>query len=126
MVAVGRSGRSEGRRGQRAGRQQDQRWKLDRWGEDKRNSLKLALKDLEDQIKDVRKLARLAHNLPEKLKLEREKRLLETKRDEAWRAYDIAAKEVERRKDALMDEVEKKMAQQITEQHLFTIRWRLQ
>lgn len=50
---------------------------------------------------------------------------LETKRDEAWRAYEVAAREIERRNDALMDEVEKKMAQHITERLLFTIRWRL-
>ena len=99
--------------------------KLDRWGEDQRNSLKSALKELEDQIKDTRKQARLAHNLPEKLKLEREKRQLETKRDEAWRAYDIAAKEIERRKDALMDEVEQKLNQQLKEDTLFLIRWTL-
>ncbi len=99
--------------------------KLDRWGEDQRNSLKLALRDLDDQIKDTRKQARLAPNLPEKLKLEREKRQLETKRDEAWRAYEAAAREIDQRKDALMDEVEQKMAQHITEQPIFTIRWRL-
>ncbi|MBI4328126.1 MAG: hypothetical protein HY674_23085 [Chloroflexi bacterium] len=64
-------------------------------------------------------------NLPEKLKLERQKRQLETKRDEAWRAYEIAAREIEQRKDALMDEVEKKLNQQIAEQPLFTIRWGL-
>jgi len=99
--------------------------KLDRWGEDQRNSLKSALKEFEDQIKETRKQARLAHNLPEKLKLEREKRQLETKRDEAWRAYDIAAKEIERRKDVLMDEVEQKLNQQLKEDPVFLIRWTL-
>lgn len=99
--------------------------KLDRWGEDQRNSLRLALKELEEEIKDTRKQARLAPNLPEKLKLERQKRQLETKRDEAWRAYEIAAREIEQRKDALMDEIEKKLNQQIAEQTLFSIRWSL-
>jgi hypothetical protein len=97
--------------------------KLDRWGEDKRNSLKIALKELEEQIKSVRRGARLAPNLPEKLKLEREKRLLDTKRDEAWKEYEQAAKEVESRKDALMDEIERRLEQQVTEERLFSIRW---
>jgi ERCC4-related helicase len=97
--------------------------KLDRWGEDKRNSLKVALKELEDQIKSVRRGARLAPNLPEKLKLEREKRLLDTKRDEAWKEYEQAAKEVESRKDTLMDEVEQRLEQQLAEKRLFSIRW---
>ena len=99
--------------------------KLDRWGEDQRTSLKLALRELEDQIKEIRRNARLAPNLPEKLKLEREKRNLDTKRDEAWKAYEQAAKDVEARKDTLMDEVEKRLKQHISEQPLFTIRWQV-
>jgi hypothetical protein len=99
--------------------------KLDRWGEDKRNSLKVALKELDDQIKAAKKEARLAPNLPEKLTLERERRLLETKRDEAWKAYEEAAKDIEVRKDGLIDEIEKRMRQLTAEEVLFTIRWRL-
>jgi superfamily II DNA or RNA helicase len=99
--------------------------KLDRWGEDQRASLKLALKELEDQIKDTRRNARLAPNLPEKLKLEREKRSLDSKRDEAWKQYEQAAKDIESRKDGLMDEVEKRLKQQVSEQSLFTIRWQV-
>jgi ERCC4-related helicase len=100
--------------------------KLDRWGEDQRASLKLALKELEDQIKETRRNARLAPNLPEKLKLEREKRQLDSKRDEAWREYEKAAKDIESHKDNLMDEVEKRLKQQVSEQPLFTIRWQVQ
>ena len=99
--------------------------KLDRWGEDQRASLKLALKELEDQIKDTRRSARLAGSLPEKLKLEREKRGLDSKRDEAWKKYEQAAKDIEAKKDGLMDEVEKRLKQQINEQSLFTIRWQV-
>jgi ERCC4-related helicase len=99
--------------------------KLDRWGEDQRNSLKLALKELEDQIRAAKKEARLAPNLPEKLRLERERRQLETKRDEAWKAYEAAAKEIETREDGLMDEIEKRMNAAASEEKLFTIRWRV-
>jgi len=99
--------------------------KLDRWGEGQRNSLKAALRELEDQIKETRKAARMAPNLPEKLKLEREKRSMETKRDEAWKQYEQAAKDVETRKDNLMDEVEKRFEQQVSEQMLFTIKWKV-
>ena len=99
--------------------------KLDRWGEDQRASLKLALKELEDQIRETRRNARLAGNLPDKLKLEREKRQLDSKRDEAGREYEKAAKDIESRKDNLMDEVEKRLKQQVSEQPLFKIRWRV-
>ena len=100
--------------------------KLDRWGEDQRNTLRVALRELEDRIKAVKKEARLAPNLPEKLGREREKRQLEAKRDEAWKAYEQAAKDIEARKDTLMDEIEKRMNQILSEETLFTIRWRVQ
>jgi ABC-type phosphate transport system auxiliary subunit len=67
----------------------------------------------------------LAPNLPEKLRLEKERRQLEGKRDEAWREYDQSAREIEKRKDELIDEIEKKLKQSITEQELFTIRWKI-
>ena len=56
---------------------------------------------------------------------EKERRQLEGKRDEAWREYDHAAWEIEKRKDELIDEIEKKLKQSITEQELFTIRWKI-
>ena len=99
--------------------------KLDKWGEDKRNSLRLILKDLDDRIKELKKLARLAPNLPEKLPLEKERRQMEGKRDEAWREYDNAARDIEEKKDQLIDEIEKKLKQDISEQELFTIRWKI-
>ena len=97
--------------------------KLDRWGEDQRNSLKVTLKELEDKIKEVRRNTRIAPNLPEKLQLEREKRQLETRRDEAWKQYENAAKAIENRKDAVLDDVENRLQQQMSEKALFKIRW---
>lgn len=99
--------------------------KLDKWGEDRRNSLKITLKELDDQIKETKKQARLAPNLPEKLKLEKERRKLEAQRDEAWKEYDGAAKEIEKSKDGLIDEIEKKLSQEIKEEQLFLINWTL-
>jgi ERCC4-related helicase len=99
--------------------------KLDRWGEDQRATLKLELKELEDRIKELKRTARTAANLYSKLKLERERKQLDAKRDEAWKDYELAARQIEAKKDALMDEVEKRLQQQVSEKELFTIRWRL-
>ena len=99
--------------------------KLDFWGEDKRSSLKITLKDLDMQIKDIKKSAKSAPNLPEKLKLEKERRKLETQRDNAWREYDDAAKEIEKSKDKLIEEIENKLQQDIDEKNLFLIRWHI-
>lgn len=100
--------------------------KLDRWGDDQRVSLKTALTDLDESIKVSKKEARQAPSLPEKLALEKSRRLLESKRDEAWRAYDEAARAVDNKKDALLDDIAARLKQSESLQDLFTIRWHLQ
>lgn len=99
--------------------------KLDRWAEDRRTSLKADLEELDQSIKDAKKSARLAPNLPEKLEIQRSLRGLETKRDEAWRAYDLASRDVDRQKDALLDEISRRLQQQSTCETLFSLRWRI-
>jgi superfamily II DNA or RNA helicase len=99
--------------------------KIDRWGEDRRATLKATLREFEDAIKVIKREARLAANLPLKLKLEREKRNLESKRDDAWKDYEMAARDIEKRKDELIDDVEKRLAQRLSEKPLFTIHWRI-
>lgn len=97
--------------------------KLDKWSEDRRNSLKINLKELDEEIKELKKQSRLAPNLPEKLKLEKERKQLETKRNDAWKEYDMASKEIEVQKDGLIDQVEKKLNKMADENELFFIRW---
>lgn len=99
--------------------------KLDLWGEDRRNSLKITLKDLDQQIKEIKKQARLAPNLPEKLKLEKQRKKLESERDTAWREYDGAAKEIEQSKDRLIEQIEQKLQQEFITNDLFLIKWNL-
>lgn len=99
--------------------------KLDRWAEDRRKSLQVELDELDETIKETRKAARLAPNLPEKLAKQQALRKLEAKRDEAWRNYDAASKELEKQKDSLLDEVSKRLEQKLVSQKLFVIRWSL-
>ena len=97
--------------------------KLDNWAEDKRAGLKADLKELDEQIKALKKEIRQTGNLPDKLALQRQARALETKRDEAWRAYDAAAKEIEAQKDGLLDQVEERLGQSVSDEELFAIRF---
>lgn len=99
--------------------------KLDRWAEDRRAALNADLEELDQSIKDAKKSARLAPNLPEKLEIQRSLRGLETKRDEAWRSYDTASRDVDRQKDALLDEISRRLEQQTSCETLFTLRWRV-
>jgi superfamily II DNA or RNA helicase len=97
--------------------------KLDRWAEDQRTSLKAQLDEVEETLKAAKRSARFAPTLPEKLERQREVRTQESKRDEAWKAFDAAGREIERRKDALLDEIAQRLNQVTEEKPLFTLRW---
>ena len=97
--------------------------KLDHWADDRRASLKAELEELDETLKETKKAARLAPNLPEKLERQREARKLEAQRDEAWRAYDQASREVDRQKDTLLDEISQRLSQQTKVQTLFSLHW---
>ncbi len=99
--------------------------KLDAWAEDKRAGLKFDLKELDDALKDLKRQIRQTGNLPDKLALQRKTREFEKKRDEAWRAYDEAAKQIEVEKDALLDRVEEQLAQSVATEDLFTITFQI-
>lgn len=99
--------------------------KLDHWAEDRRATLKTELEELDEALKEMKKAARLAPNLPEKLERQREVRKLEAKRDDAWRAYDQASRDLDRQKDALLDEISRRLEQRIDTQPLFAVCWRL-
>jgi ERCC4-related helicase len=99
--------------------------KLDRWSEDRQTSLKALLNELDGRIKEMKREARVAPNLPAKLDLQKQLRQLEAKRNEAWREYDDASRNVEKSKDELLDNIGKRLEQKITKKELFSIRWEL-
>ncbi len=99
--------------------------KLERWTGDRRDGLKVSLDELDTSIKEAKKAARFAPTLPEKLRLQREVKSLEGQRDEAWRAFDQASRELERDKEKLLDDIEGRLAAASLRESLFTIRWQL-
>jgi ERCC4-related helicase len=99
--------------------------KLDKWAQDRRTALKAELDELDEALKEAKKAARTAPTLPEKLERQKQVRSLETKRDEAWRSYDQASREVDRQKDALLDDISRRLEQKLEQEPLFGLRWRL-
>jgi len=95
--------------------------KLDDWADDKRTGLKADLKKYDDELADLKKRVRLSGSLQDKLSLQRAKQQCEKKRDEAWRAYDGEAKEIEERKEHLLDRVTEQLTQETATTDLFTI-----
>ena len=99
--------------------------KLNFWAEDRRKGLKAELKEYDEQIAALKKEARSAGSLPDKLAMQKKLRDLDKKRDTAWKEYDEAAKQIERQKDRLLDTVEERLKQTVEESMIFSVRWEL-
>ncbi len=99
--------------------------KLDRWADDQRQSLKAELDDLDLKIKETKRDARTAPNLPTKLDLQRKLRQLEARRNDAWREYDQSSRDVDRKKESLLDDISARLSQKTERSELFIIRWAL-
>ena len=97
--------------------------KLDRWADDLKNGLETEIKDLNAQIKQVSKDAKLAPDLKSKLDLQRKKKDLEAIRAKRQRALFEAQDEIESRKESLIAEVEGRLRQDIQVADIFTIGW---
>ena len=97
--------------------------KLDRWSEDRRDSLKAELADMDEALKEAKKQARFAPTLPEKLERQRAARKLQEKREEAWRAYGEASRDIDRQKDELLDEIGRRLEQRVEQARRFAMRW---
>lgn len=97
--------------------------KLDRWAEDKRTSLRADLKEHDENLKALRREARQAPTLPDKLALQKKIKQEEAAREEAWRAYDAQAREIETAKEGLIDDVEARLNVTQSVDRVFTIRF---
>ncbi len=83
--------------------------KLDRWADDKRAGLKADLREHDDTLKALKRDARTASSLPDKLAIQKKIKSVESVRDAAWRAYDTEARSIEQAKEALIDDVETRL-----------------
>lgn len=99
--------------------------KLEKWADDMVLSAEKALADTKEQIKVLRRQARQAvtleeqHTIQEKIqKLERQQR---RQRQEIFTVED----EIMEKRDSLIDQLERRLAQRTETETLFTIRWRV-
>ena len=97
--------------------------KLERWAEDLKQDLNRQIDELEEQIREAKKQARLAPDLTAKIALQKQAGELErqrnTKRKNLFEAQDQIAAD----KDRLLDDIAARLRQDVTESEVFTIRW---
>ncbi|MBZ5700464.1 MAG: DEAD/DEAH box helicase family protein [Acidobacteriia bacterium] len=97
--------------------------KLERWAEDLKEGLEAELKELDFEIKALKKNAKLEVELEPKLALHRKVKELEAERSRKRRSLYDAQDEIDRKKEALISHVEECLKQKLDSEHLFAIRW---
>ena len=99
--------------------------KLERWAEDRRLALDLKTKQLDEEIKALRKANRQLATLAEKRDAQRALKQLERERDNAMLNYHEEKKKIEAEEDRLLDEIDEKLAMHKEKIRLFAMRWSL-
>ena len=99
--------------------------KLDKWADDMKKALELDLKKLDIDIKTAKTNAKKIVELEEKVKVQRQIKDMEKKRNEMRRKLYEAQDEVDVRKEDLIARVEAQLKQRARLEPLFIVRWRL-
>jgi len=99
--------------------------KLERWAEDRRRALHMAVDELDRDIKELKRAARQLKALTEKLEAKRKIKLKERDRDRAYSEYNESKKQIEQQEDELLDEMESKIQLRSHLEPLFSVRWTL-
>lgn len=99
--------------------------KLDAWADDLKLGLEQDIREVDREIKEVRRSAATAATLPEKLSWQKQQRELEGKRSRLRRELFNRQDEIEAERGALIDGLEQQLQQQVSEQVVFTVEWEL-
>ncbi len=97
--------------------------KLDRWADDLKLGLEREIKEIDQQIRDTRRLASAAAALAEKLAFQKEVKALEVKRNSKRRELFDAQDDIDKRRDGLISGIEAQLRQTADLRPLLTIRW---
>lgn len=99
--------------------------KLDKWSKDLKDKLEIELKEIDLEITHMQKEARMTRQIPEKLEINKTIREREKKRSEMRRSLYDEQDEVDRQKELLFVDVEKRIQQKVNSNHMFLIKWRV-
>jgi hypothetical protein len=102
------------------------REKLEKWADDMVLSAEKALLDTKEQIKALRRQARQAVTLEEQHQIQESIQKLERQQRRQRQEIFSVEDEIIVKRDALIDSLEKRLAQRTQTETLFTIRWTVQ
>ena len=99
--------------------------KLDAWADDLKLGLEQEIKEIDREIKEVRRTAAMSPTLDEKLHWQKRQREQENRRSKLRRELFARQDEIETQRNNLIEQLETQLQQQVREQTLFTIEWEL-
>lgn len=97
--------------------------KLDAWADDLKVGLERDIKELDRRIKEARTKSKGAATLADKLASQKEQRELEVQRDKKRRELFDRQDEIQRKRDGLIDELERQLKQEIFVSTVLTCEW---
>jgi len=97
--------------------------KLDRWADDLKVGLEHELRELDKEIREAQRNARLALQLSEKLQAQKHVRELEQRRSKKRRALYDAQDQIDAQRDELIQGMEKQLKTENRVEPVFTVRW---
>jgi superfamily II DNA or RNA helicase len=99
--------------------------KLDAWADDLKLGIEQEIKEIDRQIKEVRRAAASAPTLEEKLSWQKKQRELESTRTKWRRELFTKQDEIEAQRNDIISQLEGQLEQKVSEQPLFCIQWEL-
>lgn len=99
--------------------------KLDAWADDLKVGLEREIKDLDKAIKEARTRSKGAATLAEKLEFQKQQTKLEAERDKKRRELFDRQDEIQRKRNALIDDLEGQLQQKITNYVIVNCEWQL-
>jgi ERCC4-related helicase len=103
----------------------DEAEKLSKWAEDIITAAETEIKKTKTRIRELNRILRTVSSPNEILELQKELQELEgRKRKQRQRVFEVED-EIEKKRDEIIGELEKRMNQNILQKELFTIRWKL-
>jgi len=99
--------------------------KLDAWADDLKLGLEQEIKEIDREVKEIRRTAATSATLEEKLQWQKRQRELETKRNKLRRELFDRQDEIELERNDLIEQLEQQLQQHVQDRILFVIEWKL-
>ncbi|MFZ4106891.1 SNF2-related protein [Flavobacterium sp.] len=99
--------------------------KLTKWAEDRMNAAELAIKETKAKIKELNREAQKTVDPTSQLKIQEQLQDESRKQKKQRQEIFIVEDEIAEMRDKMINDIQKRMKQEISKTHLFTINWKL-